>query len=277
MSKRCVRRPPHSMKLLTINVGNPSPTRAERQLAWLSGRSDDVLVLSELGTGSGSTMLVDCLAVAGYATIWQKPPADERGVLLATRLEVADALAGPAFLPWRASAAVFQDSHVVVVGVYVPSRDASPEKTERKRRFLVEMCRWLDGLSHEKVRLVIGDFNLLDRHHVPRHGFFGEWEYAVFDTLSASGLVDAFRLVEPNRQEYSWIDRGGEGYRFDHCLVDRVVATKVRECSYLHETRQGGLTDHSAMELDINMGTTLKVRQVGPITALQPSLFDVGG
>ena len=51
--------------VLTLNVANPSAARAERQLAWLSERSEQVLVLTETSPGAGSRLLLDRLAAAG--------------------------------------------------------------------------------------------------------------------------------------------------------------------------------------------------------------------
>ena len=36
-----------TLRLLALNIANPSPTRAQRQVAWLRERPEDVLVLSE--------------------------------------------------------------------------------------------------------------------------------------------------------------------------------------------------------------------------------------
>src|SRR6516165_11990653 len=44
---------PPGLSLLTLNVGNPSPERARRQLAWLSRRDEHVLVLTETKPSAG--------------------------------------------------------------------------------------------------------------------------------------------------------------------------------------------------------------------------------
>jgi exodeoxyribonuclease-3 len=35
------------LTLLTLNIQNPSPQRAEHQIRWLAARDEDVLVLTE--------------------------------------------------------------------------------------------------------------------------------------------------------------------------------------------------------------------------------------
>lgn len=41
------------LSLLTLNIANPSPERAERQLGWLAARDEDVLVLTETKDSAG--------------------------------------------------------------------------------------------------------------------------------------------------------------------------------------------------------------------------------
>ncbi len=47
-----------TLRVLTLNVASPSTARAERQLAWLSERPEQVLVLTELSSGAGSRLLL---------------------------------------------------------------------------------------------------------------------------------------------------------------------------------------------------------------------------
>jgi exodeoxyribonuclease III len=261
------------MKLLTLNVANPSPAKAQRQLLWLAERDDDLIVLTETGPGPGSLALADALAFAGYEICWERPPADERGVMIASRLRVVEASPRLSYLPWRACAVRIADSGLLVAGAYVPSRDASDGKTTRKRRFIAELCGWLDTQWGAYDRLILGDFNVLDRQHVPRYPFFKEWEYSFFDTLKGWGLVDAFRLMHPDAHEYSWVDRSGSGYRYDHTFVEGAITNAVTTCSYIQTTRHDQLSDHAAMTMEIDVLGEVPRRLVGRVTSQQPVLF----
>ncbi len=261
------------MKVLTLNIANPAPAKAERQLAWLAERDDDVIVLTETGAGPGSVALVDALAFAGYATSWERPPAEERGVLIASRLEVTEASPRLPYLPWRARAVVLANSRIAVIGTYIPSRDASPTRTERKKRFMSELCGWLDVDTATYDRLVLGDFNVVDRRDYPRYAFFQEWEYSFFDVLTSLGMADGFRLMNPASREYSWVDRTGSGYRYDHTFVDRAFTSAVSVCSYLQETRHLQLSDHAAMVMDVDIPSDPPRRAVVRLMSQQPVLF----
>jgi hypothetical protein len=47
------------LSLLTLNIGNPSVTRARRQLAWLIRRDEQVLVLTEAKASAGCRLLAE--------------------------------------------------------------------------------------------------------------------------------------------------------------------------------------------------------------------------
>src|ERR1700752_5175821 len=81
----------HEMRLalLTLNIGNPSVARAERQLEWLEARDEHVLVLTENSEGKGSALIASRLASAGWDVRFPRPEHSERGVMLAARVALA--------------------------------------------------------------------------------------------------------------------------------------------------------------------------------------------
>src|SRR5262249_13412203 len=132
--------------------------------------------------------------------------------------------------------------------------DASPEKVERKRRFLAELGQELAGCS-DGPSVLLGDLNVLEPDHQPRYPFFKPFEYEFYRCLGSHGLVDAYRLRWPSAAEHSWVGRTGDGYRYDHAFVSRDLAAVVNSCGYVHEVRAGAgrWTDHSALALDLDL------------------------
>jgi len=72
-------------------------------------------------------------------------------------------------------------------------------------------------------------------------------ELALIKDLEAHGFRDAFREIHGLEvREPSWVwQRWGGGYRLDHLIVSSEV--KVQDVRYLHEWRDEGLSDHSAL------------------------------
>jgi exodeoxyribonuclease III len=262
------------MKLgvLTLNVANPSAARAERQLAWLSERPEQVLVLTEMSSSGGSRLLRDRLASAGWEVRAGKLEGGERGVAIATRVRAAPREGDIVdFLPSRAEAVMLE--RLDVVGLYVPSRDESVEKTERKRRF----CAALSGfLADRPIRdaVVIGDLNVLEPVHRPHYGVFRDWEYRLYDEFLVRGFVDAYRLRHPSDMAYSWIDYENRGYRFDHVFVSASLSDRVLRCDYVHTSRELELSDHSALVIEFDWPNPLEELDVlDALTGEAPSLF----
>ncbi|OMI33551.1 endonuclease/exonuclease/phosphatase [Streptomyces sparsogenes] len=244
-----------TLDVLTFNLNNPGRERAERQLEYLATRPEPVLVLTETADSVGCDLLETKFRAAGYEVVFPRPPVrGERGAMIVSRLAARSGLPGLSYLPHRAVSVTVdtEEGPVDIVGLYVPSRDASPAKTERKTRFL-DACSAELPSGAVGARLILGDFNVLEPTHIPRYRFFKPFEYRFYGWFAETGYVDAFRTLHPDALEYSWVGRTGDGYRYDHAHVSARLATRLRCCSYIHEVRTGPdrLTDHSALSLSL--------------------------
>jgi exodeoxyribonuclease-3 len=248
---------PPGLSLLTLNVGNPSPERARRQLGWLSRRDEHVLILTETKASAGCRLLADGFAAAGYAVHWPAAGPGEYGTMIvATIAATPDPGFGErvGYLPSRAGAVILPapGGPLRVIGLYVPARDASTEKTERKRTWLAACDAALAAAVGEMPVLLLGDLNVLEPGHRPGYPFFAPFEYDFYRALvDVHGLTDAFRHLHPRDAEYSWVGRGGDGYRYDHAFCSGPLAGQVTACYYLHQPREDGLSDHSALTMHL--------------------------
>jgi exodeoxyribonuclease III len=206
---------------LTFNIGNPSEQRAERQLAWLATRREQVLVLTETKASAGCRLLASAFTAAGWYVSDSTPEPGEYGVMILTRLlaEPAHFSDNLSYLPARAGSIALPAPRGVieVIGAYVPSRDAGPEKTERKRKWLTACQAALAARRPSHPLMFLGDLNILEPGHQPHYPFFAPFEYDFYRALATRhGLTDAFRHLHPDAAEHSWVDRTGAGYRYDH-------------------------------------------------------------
>ena len=179
-------------------------------------------------------------------------------------------------IPGRVAAAVLDTTPTVVVaGVYVPSRDRSVDKTEKKQTFVASLLDALDGMPVQtRDRLVLGgDYNVITRTHQPLHPGFLPFEFGLLERLDAHGLVDAHERCSPGEQAYSWIGRTGDGYRYDYFHVGRALAERIRGCAYLHETREQKLTDHAAVAFHLGVEAIRRQETTDPSADDQVTLF----
>ncbi len=238
------------LRLFTLNISGPSTERAARLQQTLDLLDADLLVLTETRDNVGTRQMLDVYRERGYTVVAPTPPtSNERGVAVIHRL--AAGIPPPTRsvdLGHRLAVTRIEgDRPFTLVGAYVPSRDASAGKILRKQAFLAQLTSLLQELPADEDVVLLGDFNIVGRSHVPRYPAFRAWEYDALEAIAASGLIDVFALLNPGVQAHSWIGRKGAGYRYDYgfvseCLVDRLVA-----CDYLHEFRLAGLSDHAGV------------------------------
>jgi exodeoxyribonuclease-3 len=261
-----------TLRLLTLNIANPSAARAERQLAWLGERREQVLILTETGSGPGTQLLLRRLRAAGWDVRAGSCEARERGVAIATCVRAlprhGDVVS---FLPARAELVALD--RLDIIGLYVPSRDDSQQKIERKRGFCAAVSGFLANRPPRDA-VVIGDLNVLEPVHRPHYGTFRDWEYQFYDEFPVRGFVDAYRLRHPNGMEYSWVDYENYGYRFDHVFVSESLASVVRHCEYVHAPRESDLSDHSALVIELEWSGPIDHMEIAKsLTDEQPALF----
>lgn len=241
----------NSLSVLCWNIANPSVQRAGKQAEWLRKRPENVLVLTETKQSEGCSLLERYFQAYGYNVISQKPEAREYGVMIVSKLPMKPSFFAThmRYLPSRlASAKVsFSNDELEIIGVYVPSRDTSYEKIDRKKRFLEHLNTVFNTNSSSNGTVFCGDLNILEPDHIPHYPFFEEWEYDFYCSLTKHKLIDAFRHLNPEGKEYSWVGRTGDGYRYDHCFVSSHLLPFLRKTSYLHEPRKLRLSDHSAL------------------------------
>jgi exodeoxyribonuclease-3 len=257
------------LSILTINVGAAAITRAGDMLRWLAARPEDVFLLTETSNGTGTAYVLERFRRAGFAVVHTPDPNGDRGTALVSRVRVARRLSGLSgiTIPGRVAAAVLAtEPAVAVVGVYVPSRDRSTDKTEKKQAFVESFLAALGKLPLDTLdRLIVGgDYNVIARTHRPLHPGFLPFEFGLLEQLAAHGLVDAHEQCAPGEQPYSWIGRTGDGYRYDYFHVGKELAGHIASCAYLHETREQRLTDHAAVTLTLGMDSVQRLETSDP-------------
>lgn len=254
-----------NFSLFCWNIANPSVERAGKQAEWLRKRSEDVLVLTEAKQSEGCIFLERYFRFYGYNVVFPKPEGKEYGVIIISKhlLTLSNFSAHVNYLQARVVSVKLNLSsgELEIIAVYVPSRDSSSEKINKKKRFLKNLNNALETIPQVSSRIFCGDLNILEPNHIPYYPFFEEWEYDFYLNLAKKyQLKDAFRYLHSSIQEHSWVGRTGDGYRYDHCFVSENLLPSLKKCCYFHEPREIKkplkikLSDHSAIitELDLH-------------------------
>jgi endonuclease/exonuclease/phosphatase family metal-dependent hydrolase len=241
----------------------------EEQIEAVLGRACDVVCLQEV-TPRTAPRWAEALEGAGYAVQLSSWPADPRGP---RRLAVLTAARGSPMvlpapeLPWPerhlACMVALDGAQVEVRNVHAPlSQKAGQVKVRTLEAVFSAVAR-----DDRLPRVVAGDLN------TPRYesrtgevltfartrsgrlrAAYGERhdraELALIAELPARGWRDAFRALHGyERRDRSWVSVVGYGWRLDHLIVSPELEPVA--CEYVHEWREGGLSDHSAIWADL--------------------------
>jgi exodeoxyribonuclease-3 len=122
--------------------------------------------------------------------------------------------------------------------------------------------------------VVLGDFNILEPNHQPRYPIFRPFEYGFYEWFEQHGYRDAYRHLHPDDQEYSWVGRTGDGYRYDHAFVSRTLDSLVISSSYVHEPRTTvRISDHSGLSLRLALPDLERLVVSDPTVVPEPDVL----
>ncbi len=148
-----------------------------------------------------------------------------------------------------------------VISCYFPSGSSSEERQLAKFRFLGRMYPHLMALKAEREFILVGDINIAHqaidlknwRSNQKNSGFTPEERAWMTTLLTEGGLVDVFRTLNPNPDQYTWWSNRGQawaknvGWRIDYQLATPgIAATARRESIYLDKR----FSDHAPLTID---------------------------
>jgi exonuclease III len=247
------------VRLISWNVNRRTSVLAQQAHA-LAGREPDVVALQEI-TARSRPLWEAALATIGLPHArcsW--PPRPRRTVVLIATREPYEP-AEPLDVPWPETTLAARVGGVTVHCAHVPNAANGWVKPDTLAALRAGLAR-----THGP-RVLCGDFNTprrekpdgtvisfaRDTHERLRPERGDRWdgaELGVVPGLRDLGFADAWRTLHGyDRKEPSWVFRHGGGWRLDHVFasdeLEPVAAT------YHHAWRDGGLSDHSALEVDI--------------------------
>lgn len=256
------------ISFLTLNIGNPSLERARKQCEWLEKRSEDVFILTETKNSQGCSYIEEFFLQYGYSLFsmnssvefsvnFPKSKTGDLGVMIVSKhpiIKSTNYFAEDSIFYSRQSEAVISINEIPisVIGLYVPSRDRSDAKIQRKKIFVDNIEKFIED-SANTCRIIMGDFNILDKNHIPHYSTFFKWEYDFYDKFICEGYIDVDKYCNGEKQEYSWVGRTNDGYRYDYGFISPDLKNGLLGCQYIHDTRKNGLTDHSAFVMNLEI------------------------
>lgn len=230
------------MRIVTWNARHGGGNRAKAFAERLAEFSPDVAIISEYRNNASGEKIRRILSDSGLPNC--------SSVVTAAKTNTAWIAAADSFEPERLPG-LGDESHrcvrarvrgINVFGFYFPQK-------HEKVPVFDAICS-LDPSILNEPSLLIGDFNT-GRHYTDESGkTFYAADY--FDRLEEIGWIDAWRSRNADASEYSWFSSAGNGFRIDHAFATSALNSRIQSIRYDHTVREQGLSDHSAMILDVS-------------------------
>jgi exodeoxyribonuclease-3 len=255
------------VKIATWNV-NSLKVRLPRVLEFLAQHAPDVVLMQETKT-EAAAFPEEELAAAGYSAVHHSA-GRWAGVAIVARTELglADPVAGlPGELRddearWIEATA----GGLRLVSTYVPNgREVGSPTFDEKLAFLDAAAARVAQLR--AVPLVVGgDFNVTraDIDVYDPEAFVGSTHVTADErarleaVLEAGDLVDAYRHLHPDTQQFTWWDyrqghfHRGMGLRIDYLLAGAALASSLAACAIARDYRKGSKpSDHAPLIVEL--------------------------
>ena len=255
------------MKIITLNVNGIRSAASKGFFEWLPGQAADVICLQE--TRAESAKLDPAItAPDGYRAYFND--AERKGysgVAIYSR-QPPDRIR--ATLGWesadREGRYIQADFGALsVISIYLPSGSSGPERQAIKYAFMNHLLPVLQRFRRQKRNYILcGDWNIAHRNidiknwrgNQKNSGFLPEeraWLDKVFDEV---GLVDAFRVVNPDADQYTWWSNRGQawaknvGWRIDYQITSPRLRDRVRGAEIYKAQR---FSDHAPLIMEYDL------------------------
>ena len=252
------------MRIITCNLNGIRSAASKGFFSWLEKQNADVVCVQELKAQEKDVIPTyqEAAGLTGTFHYAQKP--GYSGVGIYARRQPDRVRVGwgwpDADSEGRYLRADF--GRLSVISMYLPSGSSSEERQRVKYQFMAKLLPELKALRASRRHVVLcGDWNIAHtrkdiknwRGNQKNSGFLPEerdWLTRVFDE---AGLVDAFRRVNPEAEEYTWWSFRGQawvkdvGWRIDYQVVTPGLAKLATQTAIYKEER---FSDHAPLRID---------------------------
>lgn len=203
----------------------------------------------------------------GYRDYWHS--AEKKGysgVATFTKVEPDQVVEGCGIAKYDAEGRILRTDFGdwTLLNCYFPSGTTGDIRQDFKMGFLDDFYTWVQELRKERPKLiVVGDYNIAHQEidiHNPKgnqknSGFLPEeraWMSKWFD----HGFTDAFRFLNPEKEEYSWWSfranarANNKGWRIDYQSVTDNLQENLIRSYHMNEAKH---SDHCPVFLEIDL------------------------
>ena len=227
------------LKILSWNIRQGGGSRVVRICDYLTKFGAQIVVLSEFRNNKSGDLINKHLLRAGYK--YQNisgSSGNSNSVAIFSKIECKHHLYPDCDPKYAHNIIASEYEAFKVYGMYLP---------HKKKHVLFDFL--IKEAQKDHAGIMVGDFNT-GKNYIDQAGD-SFWYTDKLVELEDKNYIDAFRRTQGDIKEYSWYSHQKNGYRYDHTYVDKAIEPIIKDCFYLHEWREMGLSDHSPMVLEL--------------------------
>ncbi len=255
------------MRVISLNINGIRAGARKGFFEWLATQDADIVCLQE--TKAQEHQLSDGIfRPEGYHAYYfdaRKP--GYSGVAIFTRPKPRRVIRGLGWPDMDAEGRYIQADFkgLSIASLYLPSGSSSEQRQAVKFDFLERLAPVLKSFRRKRREFILcGDWNIAHkkidiknwRGNQKNSGFLPE-ERAWMDELFGSlGYVDAFRVLNPAPDQYTWWSNRGQawaknvGWRIDYQVITPGLRDKVRAVSIYKKQR---FSDHAPLIVEFDV------------------------
>ncbi|MFT7775918.1 exodeoxyribonuclease III [Roseateles sp.] len=255
------------MRFITANLNGVRSAAGKGFFDWLDRQQADAVGVQELKAQADvvEAKFRSCDKLEGHFHYAEKK--GYSGVGLYAKEEPSDVITGLGIAEFDSEGRWVEKRFdkpgrkLSLISVYFPSGTSGEERQAVKYRFLDAMYPHLQALKGEREFILVADVNIAHkeidlknwRGNQKNSGFLPEERAWMTRLLDEGGLVDVFRTLNPNAEQYTWWSNRGNarannvGWRLDYHLATPGIAALARaEAIYTGQM----FSDHAPLTID---------------------------
>ncbi len=251
------------MKIISYNVNGIRAAINKGFIDWLKSADPDVICLQEIKAMKEQLDLT-IFEDAGYNyNYWysaQKKGYSGVAILSKTEPDHIEYGTGIESMDFEGRNIRADFGDLSVMSMYLPS-GTNDARLSHKFEYMDLILDYVTRLRKNRPNLVVcGDYNIchepIDIHNPKMKGVSGflpeerEW----LDNFIDSGLIDSFRFLNPENQQFSWWSyranarANNKGWRLDYAMVTKPLQEKIKRAVILTEAVH---SDHCPILVEI--------------------------
>ena len=252
------------MKIISLNLNGIRSAHRKGFFDWMSGQKADVVCLQE--TKAQIDQLVDeIIAPPGYYAYFNDAvKKGYSGVALYCRQKPDKVLnsLGWSYADDEGRFLQADFGKLSVISLYMPSGTSGEERQAIKIDFMDRFMPLLRKMRRQRREFIIcGDWNIAHkqidlknwRSNQKNSGFLPEERAWMDELFGRVGMVDAFRIVNQEPEQYTWWSNRGQawaknvGWRIDYQVITPGLKDKVRKVDIYKKQR---FSDHAPLIIE---------------------------